>query len=279
MSEYPVYIISKGRYDIAYTANMFIKEGIDFKIAVEPQEYKLYCDNIPEKHVLKLPFSNLGKGSYPARNYCWEHSIDKGYKAHWLFDDNIRQFYRLHKGNRYSLSAKTALKYAEKFFQRYINLEILGFNYKYLISPEQKKPITINSHVYSGMLIKNEIPYRWRLKYNEDVDLCLQVLTNGGCTVNFHAMLIDKISTSQKLKGGNQDELYKGNHPQKKFEKAQTLKKMWPNHVEITKRYGRPHHYVDWKKFKHHLKRNPEINWELLKRQGNVKLNLKQVKK
>lgn len=277
MNKYPVYIISKGRSDIAYTANMFINEGIDFLIAVEPQEYELYTNHLPKKNILKLPFSNLGKGSYPARNHCWEHSIKNGHAAHWLFDDNIRGFYRLHKGNRYRLAAKTAFQYSEEFFNRYLNLEILGFNYRYLIAPEEKKPLLINGHVYSGMLIKNEIPYRWRLKYNEDVDLCLQVLTNGGCTVNLNTFLIDKISTASKLRGGNQDELYKGNDPNKKFEKAYTLKRMWPDIAEITKRYNRPHHYVNWGQFKHKLKRDPNIDWQKLEENGNIKLTLKKI--
>jgi len=41
---------------------------------VEPQEYDNYCSTIPKKYIHKLPFSNLGVGSYPARNYAWEHS-------------------------------------------------------------------------------------------------------------------------------------------------------------------------------------------------------------
>ncbi|NDG53746.1 MAG: hypothetical protein EBY39_12125 [Flavobacteriia bacterium] len=51
-TKYPVYIVSKGRWDNPLTANMFIKDGIDFKILVEPQEYDNYCKSLGAKYVL-----------------------------------------------------------------------------------------------------------------------------------------------------------------------------------------------------------------------------------
>ncbi len=82
MSKYPIYIVSKGRAKTPYTANWFKRDKIDFKIVVEPQEYDEYCESIGKEYVLKLPFSNLGLGSYPARNFCWEHSIRLGAVGH-----------------------------------------------------------------------------------------------------------------------------------------------------------------------------------------------------
>ena len=90
--KYPIYIISKGRFENPITANEFEKAGIDYFIAVEPQEKDEYIKALGEKRVLVLPFANLGLGSYPARNFCWEHSKQQGFKYHWLFDDNIRGF-------------------------------------------------------------------------------------------------------------------------------------------------------------------------------------------
>ena len=72
--EYPIYIISKGRYEVTLTADNFEKSNLDYFIAVEPQEYQLYVKKLGSKRVLKLPFSNLGLGLYPARNFCWEHA-------------------------------------------------------------------------------------------------------------------------------------------------------------------------------------------------------------
>ena len=99
------------------------------------------------------------------------------------------------------------------------------------------------------MLIKCNLPYRWRLKYNEDVDLCLQVLHNGGSTASCVYYMADKVSTSKKMKGGNQDELYKNNNPLKKLLKAKMLESVWPQYAKTVIRFNRYHHFVDWKKF------------------------------
>jgi len=214
--KYPIYIISKGRWENPLTAKAFINENIDFKIAVEPQEYDSYCKHIDKKHVAKLPFSNLGLGSYPARNWCWEDSIKNGFEKHFLFDDNIYGFVRFNKGKRVKDSAILALSTLQEFTDKFTNVAVSGFNYRYFVDPTLRKPFFINTHVYSGMLIKNDIPYRWRLKYNEDVDLCLQVLHDKWCTILLNAFLINKVSTVSKMKGGNQTELYCNNDEQKK---------------------------------------------------------------
>ena len=62
LNKYPIYIISKGRYEKPLTALLFEKYNIDYLIAVEPQEYELYCNSLGTHRVLKLPFSNLGLG-------------------------------------------------------------------------------------------------------------------------------------------------------------------------------------------------------------------------
>jgi hypothetical protein len=87
MNKYPIYIVSKGRYENPLTAKFFKKDNVSFKIVVEPQEYEKYCQSVGKEYVLKLPFANLGVGSYPARNFCWEHSIKNGHDRHWVFDD------------------------------------------------------------------------------------------------------------------------------------------------------------------------------------------------
>jgi hypothetical protein len=252
--KYPIYIISKGRYYNPLTAKMFMNENIPFIIAVEPQEYEKYCNVIPEKFVAKLPFSNLGLGSYPARNWCWQDSINKGYKKHYLFDDNIRNFVNFNKGKKIKCFAIDGILSLQKFVEKYKNIAIAGWNYRYFVTSETKKPFTYNTHVYSGMLINNEIPFKWRLKYDEDVDLCLQALHNRWNTILLNVYLIEKTSTVKKMKGGNQDELYKNNDYNKKLLKAKSLEQVWPQYVKTVIRYGRPHHYVNWKKhFKHTL--------------------------
>ena len=159
--KYPIYIISKGRWEKPLTANFLKKANVPFKVAVEPQEYENYCNSLGSDYVVKLPFSNLGLGSYPARNWCWQNSIENGFKKHFLFDDNIRGFWRLNNGDRKKTDATIlALKCMEDFSDRYSNVAVAGFNYLYFVTKETLKPFSINTHVYSGMLITNNIPYR-----------------------------------------------------------------------------------------------------------------------
>ena len=204
--------------------------------------------------MLALPFSNLGLGSYPARNFCWEHAKQRGHARRWLFDDNILHWRKWVNGKRilWEDIAK-ALVYVENFTEK-IDADIAGFEEPNFSVKPPKKPFKLNCHVYSAMLIKNGLPYRWRLKYNEDVDLCLQVLHGGGLTASCVYYLANKVSTADKMKGGNQDELYKGNDPKKKLLKAKMLEAVWPQYVKTVIRFNRYHHLVDWRIFQKRLK-------------------------
>lgn len=255
--KHPIYIVSKGRAYNPKTAKIFLEANIPFKIAIEEQELKDYLKVIPEKNIAVLPFSNLGLGSFPARNWCWEDSIKNGHTHHFLFDDNIISFNRLNNGKRVrKYNPYEALYALQSFTERYSNVAISGYNYSYFVTKSTKKPFFLNTHVYSGMLINNSIKYRWRLKYNEDVDLCLQVLNDGWCTILFNAFLIEKTSTVVKQKGGNQTELYKNNDDKKKALKSCSLQQVWPQYVKVVYRFGRPHHQISWQKFfKQPLKR------------------------
>jgi hypothetical protein len=247
---YPVYIISKGRWEKPLTARLFENAYIDYFIAVEPQEANNYIKALGQNRVLVLPFSNLGLGSYPARNFCWEHAKANGYKYHWLFDDNILHWRKWVDRKRIKWdNIKTALVYCENYSIKN-DVDLAGFEEYNFCTKPTKTPFKENCHVYSGLFIKNSLPYRWRLKYNEDVDLCLQVLHNGGKTASCLYYLINKVSTSEKMKGGNQTELYKGNAPVKNLLKAKMLEAVWPQYAKTVIRFNRHHHFIDWKQFK-----------------------------
>jgi hypothetical protein len=79
--------------------------------------------------------------------------------------------------------------------------------------------------------------------------------------------MVDKVSTTAKMDGGNQTELYQGNSHDKKVLKARSLEEMWPEHVETVIRFNRPHHYVNWKKhFKTPLIRRSDVDWDSMKK-------------
>ena len=231
------------------TAKHFEAAGVDYLIAVEPQEAEEYIAALSEKRVLVLPFSNKGLGSFPARNFCWEHAIGNGHKKHWVFDDNIACFNKWVNGKRkrtYEIGA--ALAYVESFSDQN-NIDISGFEKKTFCQRTPKRPFKENCHVYSTLLIKNSLQFRWRLKYNEDIDLCLRVLDSGGSTASCVYYLAEKVSTSAKMRGGNQTELYKGNDPMKKLLKAKMLQSVWPQYVKVVIRFNRYHHLINWKIF------------------------------
>ena len=125
-------------------------------------------------------------------------------------------------------------------------------------------------------LIDNSLDIRWRGRYNEDTDLCLQALSLGLCTVNFNAFLIEKMHT-MTMKGGNTDQLYKGDG---RLTMARSLEKMWPKVVETTRKFQRPQHHIqnNWQKFDTQLIRRKDIDWENIQKTDNYGLRLVQLK-
>ena len=245
--KYPVYIISKGRWETRYTSKALEEIKVPYSIVVEPQEYDSYAAVIDPKKILVLPFSNLGQGSIPARNWVWEHAISIGAKRHWILDDNIRAFWRLNENLKVVVSSGTIFKAAEDFTDRYENVGISGMNY-YMFAPRKAKlnPFTLNTRIYSCILIKNDIPYRWRGRYNEDTDLSLRALKDGWCTILFNAFLAQK-TTTMTMKGGNTEALYADDG---RYKMALSLKKQHPDLTEITRKWGRWQHHVNYKPFK-----------------------------
>lgn len=255
-TKYPIYIISKGRADTRFTSRTFEEMGVPYRIVVEPQEYDKYAAVIDPKKILVLPFSNLGQGSIPVRNWVWEHSISEGHKRHWVMDDNIRYFYRLNRNKKVRVKDATILRAAEDFSDRYENVKMTGLNYAFFCPAELKRPpYYVNTRIYSCILLNNDIPHRWRGRYNEDTDLSLRILKDGYCTILFNAFLCGKMAT-MTMKGGNTEEVYAKN--QQGFDNrrtfAESLKAQHPDVVEITMKWGRWHHHVDYSVFRHQLK-------------------------
>lgn len=244
--EYPVYIISKGRWKTRLTSKALERMNVPYNIVVEPQEYENYAAEIDPKKILVLPFSNLGQGSIPARNWVWEHSISIGAKKHWILDDNIENFHRLNRNMKPIALTGTIFKAAEDFVARYSNVPLSGFNYySFCKASDKVRPYILNTRIYSTILIQNDISYRWRGKYNEDTDLSLRVLKDGYCTIQFNAFLAGKVTT-QRMKGGNTDEVYK----EGTFEKSQALVDFHPDVAKVVWKFNRWHHYVDYSIFK-----------------------------
>jgi len=250
--KYPVYIISKGRWESRLTAKSLEAIEVPYSIVVEPQEYDEYAAVIEPSKILTLPFSNLGQGSIPARNWVWDHSISIGAKRHWILDDNINGFFRLNRNLKTPVACGTCFRVIEDFSDRYKNMPISGMNYFMFASRKEKKipPLYMNTRVYSCILIENSLEHRWRGKYNEDTDLSLRTLKSGYCTALFNAFLCGK-SQTMTMKGGNSDELYKQD---KKMDgrllMAESLVGQHPDVAKITWKWGRWQHHVNYKPFR-----------------------------
>lgn len=257
---YPLYIISKGRYESRLTVRALESMKVPYNIVVENQEYKDYAKVINKKNIIVLdkkyqedydPTDKLGntksKGPGPARNFVWDHSISQGYSWHWVMDDNIRRFVRYNKNLHITLRCGAGFRAMEDFCLRYTNIAMAGPNYFMFICRKSKyPPYVLNTRIYSCNLIHNDVPFRWRGRYNEDTDLSLRMLKAGWCTVQFNAFLQEKIRT-QIIGGGNTQEFYskEGTLPKSKMQV-----RLHPDVSRLTWRFGRIHHYVDYSKFK-----------------------------
>jgi len=263
LPRYPIYVPSKNRVDICQTANFLVKDAVPFHLVVEPKEYKAYAKKYGKKDILVLPWDDLGtSGLIAARNWIKEHAVAEGHERHWQLDDNIRTIFRRYRGLPMYCPAGVALAAAEDFVDRYENIAIAGFNYEMFSvnNRTRMKVFNLNAHVYSCSLVLNSIPHRWRLDYNDDVDICLQVLADGWCTLLFNVWLIDK-QTTMRVKGGNTP-IYQGDG---RLKMARSLERMWPGVVKTKRRFNRPQHVINWSRFDTPLKLKPGVDLSKMK--------------
>jgi hypothetical protein len=156
------------------------------------------------------------------------------------------------------VSDGTIFRVMEDFCDRYENIAQAGPNYlSYAPDRKQIPPFLLNWRIYSMLLIRNDIAYRWRGRYNEDTDLSIRVMRDGWCTVQFNAFLGDK-ATTQTMSGGNSDDFY---FIEGTKNKSQMLVDMHPDISKLTFEYNRWHHKVDYSIFKKN---------KLIKKQGVV---------
>lgn len=268
---YPLYIVSKGRWESRLTHKALQSMGVPHYMIVEEHEANHYAaaiGNMATLLVLDRAYQrdyetcdDLGLTKSPgpgaARNFAWDHAISHGYTWHWVMDDNIYYFIRLARNHFWIQTDGTAFYCMEEFAGRYTNVAMAGPQYfKFVARKAPKPPLTLNTRVYSCNLIRNDLPYRWRGRYNEDTDLSLRMLKDGWCTIQFNAFLQEKVTT-QRILGGNNADFYavEGTLP-----KSEMLKKLHPDVTRVLWRFNRWHHYVDYSRFRRNrLQRRPGL--------------------
>jgi len=267
---FPLYIPTKGRADSRLTSKALTAMGVPHFLVVEPQEVDAYQRAARGSLATVLPLDLSYKARYelcddlglskstgpgPARNFIWDHSIASGYAWHWVMDDNIKAFYRLNHNLKVPCQSPALWRAMEDFVLRYENVAMAGPNYFMFASRKSvMPPFVTNTRIYSCNLIRNDLPFRWRGRYNEDTILSLDQIKAGWCTVQFNAFLQEK-TTTQYLSGGNTAEFYakEGTAP-----KSEMLKAVHPDVTRLVWKFNRHHHHVDYKRFKQPLRRRPD---------------------
>lgn len=263
---HPVYIVSKSRADNQMTSTHLSRMGVPHYVVVEQSQvvdYLAHRTALASVVVLDPQYQrdyevcddlgltkSVGPGA--ARNFAWDHAIASGAEYHWVMDDNIMGFFRLNYNLKTPVSDGTIFRAMEAFVERYDNVAMAGPNY-FMFAPRKAKlaPFVINTRIYSCNLIRNDVPYRWRGRYNEDTDLSLRMLKDGWCTVQFYAFLQNK-ATTQHVKGGNTEAFYskEGTKP-----KSEMLYRLHPDVTKLVWRFKRDHHFVDYTGFRQQLRR------------------------
>jgi hypothetical protein len=266
---YPVYIVSKGRWESRLTSRALEAMRCPYHIVIEHQEYDEYARVIQEDKLLILPqefldsydtCDDLGatrsKGPGAARNFCWQHSLERGFPWHWVMDDNLDAFHWFNRNTKHEIETAATLCAAEDFVDRYENIGQAGLNYySFCKTTDAVPPYTLNTRIYSCILQRNDIPFIWRGRYNEDTDLSLRILKSGLCTLLFNAFLCGKVTT-QRMSGGNTKEFYENEGT---LNKSEMLVQLHPDVSRLVQRFHRWHHHVDYSPFKRiALKRRPD---------------------
>jgi len=256
---FPVYIVSKGRAKNGLTTKALNKMGVVHYIVVESSEYEDYIKET-NAEILVLPNSYLenydtcddlgnskSKGPGAARNFCIDHSLNNGFKKHWVMDDNLDAFHYLNRNEKLEVESAETLIAAENFIDRFSNIPVSGLNYySFCKSTDAVPPFVLNTRIYSCLLIDSSFGYRWRGRYNEDTDLSLRVLKDGYCTLQFNTFLCGKVTT-QRMSGGNTKEFYSKEGTKSKSE---MLEYLHPDVAKVVWKFNRWHHNVNYKNFK-----------------------------
>lgn len=251
INKYPIYVPTKGRFKSRKTVKALLEMGANFKVVIEPQELDDYSTILDEYQILVLPYSKPDESSQLVRTRNWikNHSKKLGHRRHWQLDDNIKAFYRLNNNKRHKVTSPVIFSCVENFVDRYKNIGMAGLNYMNYAIPDGRPPYVINSRVYSMSLVNNELDYEWRGIYNDDTDICLRMLKDGWCTINFNAFSGDKDAT-MVTKGGNTP-IYTTGDLRSEF--ADSLVKQHPDCVQKVWRFDRWHHQVDYSSFKKNI--------------------------
>ncbi len=283
---YPVYIPTRGRPQVQLTATKLLSLGISPVLVVppdDPREVQAYRDANPDCLVIPYPapyFTRYERtpemDPHPttgaAHNFAWDHSRAAGFQRHWIMDDNIRFFWkrtsadpapdRPQPGARRQ-GVRTRVKPTdfvemERTAARFSNLAGLSLGQGGTFSD---RPFMVNTRLYCATLYRNDLdlpPWNivWRRGINDDTVVSLDILKTGyWCTAETRILGIAKVPTShtKRLAGGMTDFYGKSDKDKGFARKAAEAVRLHPDCVRTSERFGRTHHFIDYRQFTQQL--------------------------
>jgi hypothetical protein len=276
LPQYPIYVISLGRYEdkLRATSKWLDLCKIPYYLVCEPHEETQYRSALSSANVgtvLVLPESfskTIKRGGIPARNWVFQHSKNNGDEAHWILDDNIEGYTRRNKYQRIPVYSGVVFKSIEDYVNRYTNIKMAGHHYTSMTPAIYMcNPIRFNTRIYSSILIKNDIDTSiivrdantekgfsvvpdtelWKGTYNEDTDLSIRQLLLGHPTALFLHFTANKMTTGQLKKGGNFDSIYENGRDEAFLKKVQEIKDRYDGlggcSIKIVSKFSKKYHH------------------------------------
>ena len=223
-NKYPIYIPSKQRDNHCLTAKELGFYNIDYKIVVEPQDYKLYGAVYSEKNLLLLDKNDMGLGY--SRAFIKKYAEKNNEKYHWQMDDDLL-FYKRVNNKNIKFSIEKMIEEIESFVDCYSNIGIAALR-NMVFAFSLKNELSLNNQCCSCFLVKSNMKSQYAMDIIEDTDFSMQVLTEGFCTVIFNKLLYKNPPVNAN-KGGCSD----GNQYDRVAEFHSNLVGKWPNAFNI----------------------------------------------
>ncbi len=244
--EFPISILSYGRYLSNKTSKYLVECRIKHYIFVEDCEYNVYLEqyynDLSEEDKLLVNIINTGEdfhlknlGGTPVRNYILDYWLEQGYDRCWMLDDNINYYTRFNQGQKIKIYSDLIFSSIEQYIKPYDNIGVCSHNLNGFITNGRSRTVMVpNEKHYSSLLLLTHKQFRFKHKYNEDVLISIDYIISGKHNFCFNHMLFDK-NTSGTEDGGNTNTIYMDGSNEgyiKKYEYLyDELKKMYDHNL------------------------------------------------
>jgi len=231
---FPVYVPSRNRVETGRTARLLASAGVPFRLVVEPDQAAAYAARYGSARILTLPWDHEDgdrMGLVRARRWIQDHAAESGAEWHWQLDDDIGDFLVRPETKRISASPAVVLAGVEAVATRFDNVLAASPAIDAWVFNGQALPAyNANVGMATANLLNSGMPYRFRAM-QDDLDLSLQILSGGSCTVKSYRFLIN--TPRAMIKPGGLTDAYVGGG---KRAFAEEVVEMWPGICSLTQR-------------------------------------------